>query len=155
MTVHLFSEAANQKFLPISFYLKLFLNVILKISKLSLQSASSCSRINTISLPPTIFPQHNQSMSMYVPPTSQFTFAPPVAKPSLLIVPRMLPHCPVSLNTSAQTHILSDLTTPFLSLLLLCPCSRPHHRCLSHFLIFSFQKFLSLMQQEKSFTNEI
>lgn len=105
----------NQKFLSISFYPKLFLQVILRISKLSLKSASSYyPRINPISLPPLTSPQHNHSKSIYVPLTSQGTFAPTLAKPRPLIIPLLLPHRPLTLETSAQTHILSDLTTAFL-----------------------------------------
>lgn len=142
----------NQKFLSISFYPKLFLQVILRISKLSLKSASSYyPRINPISLPPLISPQHNHSKSIYVPLTSQGTFAPTLAKPRPLIIPLLLPHRTLTLETSAQTHSFRphhcfSTFLPF-SLIFI-----PIHTTVAsfRFLIFSFQKFLSLPKHGKS-----
>ena len=87
--MHLFSEAVNQNKFPIGFHLKLFRQVILKVSELSLESASQCPRINTIPLPPIVssLPPPTLTQPRYVqlrPLTSQLTLAPTVAKPGRL-----------------------------------------------------------------------
>lgn len=88
-------------------------------------------RINAISLPLTICPHsHNQSMPMYVPLLSQFTFAATVANPRL-IVSLILLRCPVTLNTLVWRHSFRPHSLlPFYLFASSVPLFHPFHLCL-------------------------